>query len=369
MMAGNSLDLRRRRYFEMSARIAQIENAWLRPRFEAGEPGGGWGRNHTLDIGGCPVFVKRLPITDLEFENLFSTRNLYGLPPYYHYGVGSVGFGVFREFVAHVKTTNAVLDGRIENFPLLYHYRVVPFWGERAAEVDRERHNGYVAYWGGDENMGRYLLDRAAARHELVLFLEHVPHVLQPWLLENSDKVGGVLDDLRRAVSFLRENGVIHFDAHFHNVLIDGVLAYLTDFGLVLDKGFDLAADEAAFFDAHTHYDDGEVLSCLSYPVYQAYEALPGNDKRRLAERYGLPEAEGDADFGERIPLLLDNIEALHADGLLKLDTGYLDAVVRYRGVITLMNDFYTTLRRNPRKDTPFPHDALRRLLEEAGFV
>src|SRR5258708_27476345 len=64
--------------------------------------------------------------------------------------------------MAHVKTTNWVLDGQIETFPLMYHYRVIPFSGKRA-EVDHERHKRYVEYWGGNENIGRYILDRSSA--------------------------------------------------------------------------------------------------------------------------------------------------------------------------------------------------------------
>ncbi len=42
-----------------------------------------------------------------------------------HYGVGSPGFGVWREFVAHSVTTQWVLTRRSDCFPLLYHWRVL----------------------------------------------------------------------------------------------------------------------------------------------------------------------------------------------------------------------------------------------------
>jgi hypothetical protein len=130
-MAKNRIELRRRRYFKLSSLIAQIDNAQLRCLFEASEPRAGWGRNHTIDLGSSKVFVKRVPVTDTELDNFFSTKNLYSLPTYYNYGVGSAGFGVFRELVAHIRTTNWVLDGQIETFPLMYHYRVIPFSGKR----------------------------------------------------------------------------------------------------------------------------------------------------------------------------------------------------------------------------------------------
>src|SRR5215216_5974028 len=168
------LQSRRARYFTLSSALAQLDNAQLRAFFESNQLQQGWGRNHTLDIGRSKVFVKRLPLTDTEYENMFSTKNLYDLPTYYNYGVGSAGFGVFRELVVNIKTTNWVLEGATANFPLLYHYRILPFSGERP-EVDMERHQRYVEYWNGNENIGRYMLARANANYELALFLEHMP--------------------------------------------------------------------------------------------------------------------------------------------------------------------------------------------------
>jgi hypothetical protein len=202
-MAKNSIQLRRERYFKLSSHIAQIDNAAMRSLFDDSESSAGWGRNHILDIGHTKVFVKRVPVTNLEYENMFSTRNLYELPTYYNYGVGSAGFGVFRELVTHIKTTNWVLEGAIATFPLTYHYRIVPFSGERT-EVDMERHQGYVEYWGNSESVGRYRLERASAGYELVLFLEHMPYTLETWLPEHPNKLPRMLSSLPpRAACFL----------------------------------------------------------------------------------------------------------------------------------------------------------------------
>jgi hypothetical protein len=96
-MAKNRIELRRQRYFKLSSLIAQKDNAQLRCLFEASESRAGWGRNHTVNLGTSKVFVKRVPVTNTELDNFFSTKNLYSLPTYYNYGVGSAGFGVFRE--------------------------------------------------------------------------------------------------------------------------------------------------------------------------------------------------------------------------------------------------------------------------------
>lgn len=360
------IDVRRTRYFQLSSRSAQLDNATLRSMLGA-ESGSsaGWGRKHTIELGGTKVFVKRVPLTDIEHENLFSTRNLYGLPTYYNYGFGSAGFGAFRELVSHIKTTNWVLDGAIAGFPLLYHYRIVPFWGARA-EVDMERHNRSVEYWGGSANVGRYLLDRESAHHEMVLFLEHIPHTLTPWLRQHSDQTPRILDDLRGTISFLRKQGILHLDADASNILTDGAQTYLTDFGLALDRTFALAEDEQMFFSRHTLYDYGEMLCSLASLVLPEYEALPESEKLRVMERYGMRAGMPPWELG---PILLNNIEQMHSDGLLKLDRAYVATIHRYRSIVALMVDFYANMLRNSRKDTEFRHAELQRLLEQTGFL
>lgn len=51
------------------------------------------GRSAELDVEGTRVFVKRVPLTDVELqpEHVRSTANVFGLPLFYQYGVGSTG--------------------------------------------------------------------------------------------------------------------------------------------------------------------------------------------------------------------------------------------------------------------------------------
>ncbi|MER7364008.1 hypothetical protein [Nonomuraea wenchangensis] len=72
------------------------------------------GKSALLEVAGTPVFVKRVPLTDLERqpEHVRSTANLFDLPVFCHYGVGAIGgpgFGVWRELAVHTMTTNWVL--------------------------------------------------------------------------------------------------------------------------------------------------------------------------------------------------------------------------------------------------------------------
>jgi Ser/Thr protein kinase RdoA (MazF antagonist) len=83
-------------------------------------------------------------------------------------------------------------------------------------------------------NAGNYWVDRANVHNELVLFLEYIPHVLDEWLQENPHKLQQSLDDIRQTLDFLRSKGIIHFDAHFRNMLTDGDRNKFYDYGEVL---------------------------------------------------------------------------------------------------------------------------------------
>lgn len=367
-MAKNPIEIRKKKYFKLSSQIAHLDNAQLHSLFDnhkSNESSTGWGLNHTIVLGQSKVFVKRLPVTNLEYDNFFSTKNLYELPTYCNYGFGSTGFGVFRELVTHIKTTNWVLEEAIATFPLMYHYRVIPFSGQRA-DVDLEQHRSYVEYWGNSENAGNYVLDRAIANYELVLCLEYIPHILETWLRENPNKLQQTLDELRTTIDFLKTKGIIHFDAHFQNVLTDGEQIYLTDFGLVLDKSFALTSYEESFFEQNIFYDYGEVLRNFGQLIRPSYDACSENDKRRIMEKYEIKEGLQPYQLGS---ILLDNIEQIHADGDMKLDEFYVASIVKYRSIIALMQDFFSDMWGNNKKDTKLEHEKLRLLLKETRFL
>ncbi len=346
-----------------------MDTAKLQGLLDSDETRGGWGRTQVLEIGRSKVFLKRVPITDLEYENQFSTKNLYDLPMFYNYGVGSAGFGVFRELVTHIKTTNWVLEGAIATFPLMYHYRILPTVGARAA-VDQERHQGYVDYWGGNENIGRYILDRAKANYEAVIFLEYIPYTVGKWLSENTSKADALVAEMRDTITFLRTKGILHLDVHFHNIVTDGKRFYLTDFGLALDKSFDLTPAEQAFYARNTEYDYGELLSCFGgHLVRVCRQGLSDKQGRHLSEKYGITE---ETELESLLPVLASRRSDLLADKVLKLekrDRTCLDSIVNYCDILILMHCFYSDMRSSNKKDTRFENAKLRKLLKETGFL
>lgn len=354
----NDLESRRERYFRLSTQLAQTDGAELAVLDGLG-PAGGWGRSQAVKVGSEQVFVKRVPITEQEAEDLLATRNGYGLPTFYNYGVGSMGLGVGRELAMHLKTTDWVLSGEHERFPLMYHYRVMPMAGERGL-VNVEWHRNYVVYWAGDERIGRYALDRAEATHELVLCLEHLPIVLENWLIVNPSAFGSVLEELFGTIEFLRARGVIHFDLHYQNVMTDGQRTYLTDFGLVLDQSFTLSEEERAFFDRNALYDYARCVSGLDYFLQHWYGRLSEEARAELCGRFGVAFGAGPR---EEARALVGHVEELG------LDAGYTAAVVRLREAFVLVSGFYSALQKNPRKDTLFPGVELERVLRAAGVL
>ncbi|MBD2447187.1 hypothetical protein H6G76_08410 [Nostoc sp. FACHB-152] len=367
-MPSNDLELRTNRYCQLSSQLASLDNSQLHSLFDDGDSGTSSlnsGRNYTIVLGQSKIFVKRIPVTKIEYENSYSTKNLYNLPTYFNYGVGSIGLNVFRELVTHIKTTNWVLEGAIASFPLMYHYRIIPFSGVRE-DIDLENYQSFVEYWGNSATIRNYVLDRANANYELILFLEYIPHVLATWLQDNPNHIQKYLDELHKTITFLRTKEIIHFDAHFYNILTDGQQIYLTDFGLVLDKSFSLTKDEESFFQQNQLYDYGEILRNLGHLIRSSYDLCSEIEQRRIMDKYGIKEDLKPYEIGA---ILLSNIEQLYADEVMKLDKFYVTNVVKYRSIIALMQNFFTDMCTNNHKNIKFPHAKLQQMLEETGFI
>ena len=361
----NDLSTRIDTYYKLNTHLIYLDNEQLNSRFGDKSNTRGWGENHVIKFGKSKVFVKRIPVTDLEYKHMFSTKNLYDLPTYYNYGVGSAGFGVFRELLTHIRTTNWVLQGAIESFPLMYHYRILPRSGEKV-DLDMDWYSRYVKYWNGNEDIGRYIIDRTNAKYEVALFLEYIPYQFSKWFEKNIDHLNAFINEVLDTLTFLRKNGIIHFDVHFNNIVTDGNKPYLTDFGLVLDRRFDLRETERMFFRKNTYYDYGEFLSCFGEHLLSMYRGLAKTKKKKIMEKYGM---KGDERYPEFFIPLLENISEICADGFMMLDKNYLEVVIKYRAIIILMLEFFGDMTQNDEKDTKYSDTKLKRLLQATEIL
>lgn len=172
-----------------------------------------------------------------------------------------------------------------------------------------------------------------------------------------------MIDRLCSTITFLRSHGIVHFDAHLNNVVGDGQTVCLTDFGLVVDPQFELNSSERGFLARHSHYDYGEAIASTGFLVRWSFGSLEPEAKARVVRKYGMDAVRGDQHLG----ILLEHVDDLAAEGDLALEPEYVAAMVRYRPVIQYMHTFLTTLRRDPRKRTPYDDRELRRLLDACG--
>ncbi|MZD08576.1 protein kinase family protein [Streptomyces sp. SID5785] len=307
------------------------------------------GRSVLLDVGGVPVFVKQIRLTDLERrpEHVHCTANMFALPVFCHYGIGQIGapgFGAWRELAVHRMTTDWVIAGDHEGFPLMYHWRALPDRERPLPEelADAER---AVTYWGGGDGIrGRIeALRRSSAR--ITLFLEYIPHTVHDWL-DTRIRAGGetaeraacamVESELEAGISFMNAQGLMHFDAHFENILTDGRRLFFADYGLALSSRFALTQEESDFLTRHDTYDRSyastHLVNWLAVALY-GY----GPEER---EAFVRACAEGVAPAG--VPSAIAAMLTRHAP------------------VAALMGDFSRRFRQTGR-EVPYPREALRR--------
>ena len=304
------------------------------------------GKTLRLVVDGTIVFVKAVSLTAVETraDNLRSTANLFVLPTYCHYNVGSPGVNAWRELEALERTTRWVLDGDAAGFPLLYHWRLLP--GDppppQPEHADPEM---AVAYWHGAEGVARRLAAIRASTTALVLFLEYQPYRLDTWLRDRFDAGGAaaaeaiemVDDTLLAPVVWMNQQGLFHFDSHLANLLTDGRQVLVTDFGLATARDFALDAGERRFLDQHRLHD----------PAYTV----------TMFVNFLVTELTGIADPRERNAYIAEHAWGRGPGGLPPA----AEAIVhRYAPVAKIINAVYWQLF-TERRDIDFPTAELER--------
>ncbi len=306
------------------------------------------GTSMLLTVDEAPVFVKCVPLTDLERRpvNIMSTANLFDLPVGCQYGVGSPSFGVWREVAATVLTSSWVLGRRSESFPLLYHWRVLdrpaavaPLSAE-LADID-----GVVAYWHGSEAVRGRIEAIGQASSIVALFLEYLPVALPDWLAAQVDcgdevataAVAMIEGSLRRDIAFMNGAGLYHFDAHFGNIRTDGQRLYFADLGLATSPRFELSQAESSFLMANRSHDACHTLTRL---VDWLVTELAGARYRVERDEFIVRCAEGHGPED-----LLPAAAAI---------------IRRYAPIAMVINEFYRRLHLEDRT-TPYPAEEIRR--------
>ena len=346
----NNNSARIKQYSVVSTSFACLSNEKLLQILTDAKPihEGIGGKSVLISLADTPVFVKKVPLTDLEQlpQNFMSTVNLFNLPMFYQYGIGSAGFGAWRELATHIMTTNWVITGECFNFPIMYHWRILPsgtgdininYWG------DIEQ---YCQYWENSSVIRQRVEDLNKASAYIALFLEYVPQNLHEWLraqIANSDvaaekAVAFVDDHLKATNRHINMHGLLHIDAHFENILTDGERLYLSDFGLALSSTFDLSKAETEFLKNHQSYD--QVCHAVNL-LHCIITSLFGKERWEIRLREYLA--------GE-----LGNVPPITA------------AIIKqYASIALAMDEFYQRLQKES-KSTQYPATQLETLLIQA---
>jgi len=307
-----------------------------------------WGKLSSLDIDGIKVFVKKIPLTNLELQKGLSTANVFDLPLYYHYGIGSAGFGAGRELAAHTMTTNWVLSGECQNFPLMYHWRILRGHPD---DLNLENWGGldkYVDYWDGSKAIRNRIEAINQSTSYVVLFMEYIPYNLHDWLNAQL-KIGGIAaenavafadENIIKTNSFMNSHGLIHFDAHLENILTDGEHLYFSDFGLALSSSFELTLDEIKFFETHQNYDRASTAFFLLFTIIIYYIGEESWDPQRQEQWLEIYKTQKP----HEIPAFMDDITR------------------RYNPILPVLNEFYRNLKEES-KLTPYPAEQLANIM------
>lgn len=328
------------RHEQVSASLAAFDDDELTALLGAAPSGsaGVGGGISVLDVGGIPVFVKRIPITDRELAQPHSTANLFDLPLACQYGMHHLagpGFGAWRELAANEATTDGVLRGECAAFALLHHWRVLP--GREVVAPEHEDVDAVVAQFGGDPAVRTRFEELAAATSSLVLFLEHLP---EPLVDRSGDLLIGAEAFERQlfdAVSFLRSREILHMDGHLGNMRSDGEQIYLVDFGLATSPRFDLSDAERDFVAQNVDHDaDYAAMRLVNWLVTTAC-TVPGLADEGFAGRNAFVRRCASGDIPEGVPSAVAEALSRHAaaaarmnDFCWRLVDGEVDA--RYLG-------------------------------------
>jgi hypothetical protein len=327
---------RTERHAVVSAALADLTDAQIGDLLANGTPlGTGIGGVTVLVyVAGTPIFVKRVPLPERENAHRRSTANLYALPTFLQYGIGSPGFSVWRELEAHEASTAAVLAGSIACFPLLYHSRIqsrVP-----APVEDLDEHD---VRWRGLPSVRARVRALEQATSCLVLFLEYAPVTFSRWLAERplEHSLPMAEQGLLAAAQALTDNGLLHLDAHLNNIVCDGDRLLLTDFGLVTSARFQLDAQERQFVARHVLHDRAYLMTQLVN--WAVRSAVPGVESAAARNDWirSWPR-------GEDVPAVLR------------------DLLDRWAGVAVVVNEFYWRLYAGDLL-APYPEAAIARAL------
>lgn len=340
-------------YNEISDKLSKLTDTEIFNLIEGGKKvhSGIGGISYKINLEGSEIFTKLVPLTELEnqSENMYSTKNIFNLPLYYQYGVGSTGFGVWRELASTQACSDWVVSGVCNNFPILYNHIVLED-NNNLLKFERKNIEEHTDYWESNTAIRNRYSQILDARHMVVMFLEYIPYKLHDYLadiivrdIDKAEKfTNKILYELIATCKFMSSHKMIHFDSHFHNVLTDGNDIYFADHGLALSKDFELTEKETEFFNVHNKLDQCftivNLLRCLTTSILgeDAWKDVLSAVEHKELNSYNL------SDFVTNL-------------------------IEQYGDMAVVMDKFYKDLKKSS-KFTPYPSNELEQLLSQKQF-
>ena len=305
---------RKEKYRVISEAISNLNKDEIKNLLSEGEQlhKGIGGTGIKLAVESIPIFAKKIPLTDIESINQFSTKNLFELPTYYQYGVGSTGFGIWRELKTHQKTTEWVLNKECENFPIMYGYAIID--EDNPQQMTKDNLKQYINYWGSSTAIGNKMQALLDSKQSVVVFLEYIPYTLE----SHKEKLDPIIieKDLFETIQFMESKDMIHFDGHSRNILTDGERLYFADFGLATSLDFELSPEEIDFFHKNNKYDKGLAANAICHNCTEIINISPElqslKDKyQNISDRYAQFIAELRDDLTKSITYQQEELEVL----------------------------------------------------------
>jgi serine/threonine protein kinase len=209
-----------------------------------------------------------------------------------------------------------------------------------------------VAAWEGSAMVRGRIEDLERATASVALFLEYIPENLHTWLADRIAEGGQgaesacamVEAELKAGTSFMNSRGLLHFDAHFENILTDGHHLYFADFGMAISSRFHLAPDESEFFRRHAAYDRCYTVTHLVR--WLTFELGPGGQ-------------------GQRDALVRECAEGRVPDGV---PVAAAAIIARYRPIAEIMIGFYRRLQDETRT-APYPAEEIERVCAQLQLL
>lgn len=316
------------RHERVSATLAGLDAEQLAALVGAAPTGGVsvGGSTSVLTVDGGRVFVKLIPIADLELDHPHSTANLFGVPTYCQYGMfrlAGPGFSAWRELAANRVVTDGVLAGETESFPLLHHWRVMP--GRPPVAPEHQDVDAVVAQFEGAPGVRARLEALAGATSSLVLFCEYLPQPLGDWLADPLERAELFERQLFDIVAFLRSRELLHMDGHFTNLRADDERVHLVDFGLATSPRFDLSPTEREFATRNVAHDADYAAMRLVNWLVAAVVGVPAptsaGDELDARNRYVRGCADGD--IPQDVPPAVAAVLARHAPAAARMNDFY----------------------------------------------